>query len=758
MSIDLDPLASGFNRSKINENFQQIEDELNNNVLRRDGLDTGESNQLEVDIDMNSNGLINVREGVNNSDAINYGQLTQAIAAASSGLISVLDEEQVATAGQTVFTLTEVTYSTDVNNLSIYINGVRQSHSSYTETSTTTVTFSSPLDLGDKVLFVVNEAQTINTTDAQNVTYKGGPSTVADELNIRAEPFDTVDDMVNSPDLVLGQVVSTLGYHSVGDGGGNDYSIVNTGTGVDDGGRFIDLTGSPTLQAKGLFVEGFYNVKQWGATGDGITDDVVFMQNCEAYVSGIGGGKIFVPNGEYKLDSNTVTGLSQFGWMIRGDNITVEFESTAAILKPINSALRKAMVIASEAVSNPPTTIKNIKVLGGQIDGGNGDSGAVTNESSHGIDIRNAENVDISGMYIHSCRGDQILIGYGSTNVNVDSNTLDGNKASSISGVRQGIAVTSGEELNITNNNIKSCLIGVDLEIDDNQISSGYTNLRKINVLNNTIQDMSSEGIDLITPLVSSTVTIEDINIDNNILNDIDESIIDCSIDSSAGIAERINITNNISDGSNTFKGIVLQNVQNAAIRGNIIPDNPAEGLQIITGCKNIAVDCNILSSTGDDCCVVQESVATTRNDGISFGEGNKFESLSGTGLRIQGSWRVTISGGKYTGTVNGIFTQGSTVSGNNTRAIVNITGGEFVCTNASGFGLNMSDNTLRLSCVGAWIQSDAGATYAVNISSSIAGQPWFGLNVYTLGDAGWNSAAALIDDNAGNAKIVDWP
>jgi hypothetical protein len=61
--------------------------------------------------------------------------------------------------------------------------------------------------------------------------------------------------------------VQTLGYYSAGDGGGNIYEIVAAATGTADGGSFIDLTGI-SGQAKGLFVDGVVNVKQFGAVGD----------------------------------------------------------------------------------------------------------------------------------------------------------------------------------------------------------------------------------------------------------------------------------------------------------------------------------------------------------------------------------------------------------------------------------------------------------------------------------------------------------
>jgi len=61
MAIDLNDVTSGYSTGVINTNFQKVEDEVNDNVLRRDGLSFGEANQMEVNLDMNSNSILNVQ-------------------------------------------------------------------------------------------------------------------------------------------------------------------------------------------------------------------------------------------------------------------------------------------------------------------------------------------------------------------------------------------------------------------------------------------------------------------------------------------------------------------------------------------------------------------------------------------------------------------------------------------------------------------------------------------------------------------------
>lgn len=60
MSLKTNPVSSGYSTGVINSNFKKIENYVNDNLLNRDGVTTGEPNQMEVDLDMNSNDILNV--------------------------------------------------------------------------------------------------------------------------------------------------------------------------------------------------------------------------------------------------------------------------------------------------------------------------------------------------------------------------------------------------------------------------------------------------------------------------------------------------------------------------------------------------------------------------------------------------------------------------------------------------------------------------------------------------------------------------
>lgn len=72
--IDLDPITSGYNLSKINGNFQKIEGELNNKVLYRQ-VQGGGPNAMSDNLDMNSNRILNLPDAISGSEPVTLSQL-----------------------------------------------------------------------------------------------------------------------------------------------------------------------------------------------------------------------------------------------------------------------------------------------------------------------------------------------------------------------------------------------------------------------------------------------------------------------------------------------------------------------------------------------------------------------------------------------------------------------------------------------------------------------------------------------------------
>ena len=187
--LSLTPIGSRYGSiDALNANFDAIEAAIENTL----SLDNTAPNSLNDDLDLDSNRIINLGNAVNNQDAVTLQQVSNIIDAASSGLIVSLKQFITATAGQTVFNLTSFTYFPGGNNLSVYIDGVRQYVGlSYTETNSSRVTFTGGLTVGSVVEFVSNEAVSSTISVSNGVQYQpAGTGAVA--TNVQAKLRESV--------------------------------------------------------------------------------------------------------------------------------------------------------------------------------------------------------------------------------------------------------------------------------------------------------------------------------------------------------------------------------------------------------------------------------------------------------------------------------------------------------------------------------------------------------------------------------------
>ncbi len=185
----LTPITSGYGTAEaLNANFDAIETAIEN-TLSRDG---STPNQMEADLDLNGHAIINSGGSSDDPDrVITYTEMVEYTTSVAGGIVAQRMEMQVATASQTVFTLTTMEYNAGSNSLAVYVNGARRfAPSDYTETDSETITFLAGLTAGDEVMFVVNDF--LGTVELPDHTHTWSQITNVPDYGTRWPTYDEV--------------------------------------------------------------------------------------------------------------------------------------------------------------------------------------------------------------------------------------------------------------------------------------------------------------------------------------------------------------------------------------------------------------------------------------------------------------------------------------------------------------------------------------------------------------------------------------
>ena len=169
-----------------------------NNTLIESGFDktldrtASVNNAMEVDLDMGSNKIINMANGIANADAITLQQLNAAIASAGTGLIASQRESQTgAEVVGNVTTFLGISYSVGGNNLYVFRNGIIQTKDvDYAETTGNSITWltGSIPNITDDLLFITNLSTTNSTTSTAGITHNSNSVDYNLEAYLRSYP------------------------------------------------------------------------------------------------------------------------------------------------------------------------------------------------------------------------------------------------------------------------------------------------------------------------------------------------------------------------------------------------------------------------------------------------------------------------------------------------------------------------------------------------------------------------------------------
>lgn len=181
-----------------------------------------------------------------------------------------------------------------------------------------------------------------------------------------------------------------------------------------------------------------YNVRDFGAKGNGSADDTAAIQKTVDYIAYRGGGTVYIPSGIYLIDPARAIELI--------DNVILNLDDNA-VLKAMATRQANYEIIRIRDANN-------VEVSGGSIIGDRKIHTGTGGEWGHGISIIGSNNIKIRNVSISDCWGDGIYIGSTSQQnycqkISIDKFHIDYCR-------RNGITIISGKNITIANGMISN--------------------------------------------------------------------------------------------------------------------------------------------------------------------------------------------------------------------------------------------------------------------------------------------------------------
>lgn len=424
------------------------------------------------------------------------------------------------------------------------------------------------------------------------------------------------------------------------------------------------------------------SVLDYGAVGDGVTDDGPAVQLAINAAAAAGRGCVVFPPGKSYFMNTQVNVCNNLVVMGYGAKIIA-----GRAYAHIDAPLFKNFTAAK--MSEPPGTVtatSNVAFYGLEFDGQDtGGASGVPNANMHGIFICMGNRTDVnSGVngftvqdcYLHDFDGAGILT-YGGQNINISDNRFVNFFPNNVLSIGSGLSLTDVDGFvvdanvfdhtsanwswhgmtildfnsrskngTVSNNVIRNMNQGDGISCEGNIPD----NLENVTFVGNMVRDCAGDGIgvDNCTQVVVSSNTIQDIGGTGVLIGQTERliidgnSIINCGLGAIYGSGDKITIIgNNITgtsygDSSYQGDGILLvptatSDSNSALISGNYLKDIAACG---IVAQQNTSIIGNFIFNAGT-------SLSATRRQGIiaasdSIVIGNTVQSINNTSYGIQ--------------------------------------------------------------------------------------------------------------------------
>jgi len=373
-----------------------------------------------------------------------------------------------------------------------------------------------------------------------------------------------------------------------------------------DNGEVLDPDGNPIEVAGGGGASTGFNVKDYGAKGDGVADDSTAINAAITAANALAsGGTVIFPSGTYLLAATHIVLKSNEVLWLYG-----------AVLKLKDGASVNMIRIDASATK--------CGVYGGEINGNKVNCPAGGDGINTFLTGTGQINVTIRDVYIHDCKMNGISLNgiseaIPSKYITVSGCVLQSNDLAGLNGgFLEEVVFTNNEAINNVVNGINGSSPIKYAAISNNTISglgsganiylvSGLN--RNIVVSGNVSRGGNSNGI---------TVGGQDIVVSNNMIYDPGTSGINCAA-AAAAVSNNVTISSNVIESAGS-SGIVLDKTNEFTVVGNTITNGAVHGMLLSATNSNGTVSGNTIKSNTiyGIALVTSNRVAITGNDVIT--------------------------------------------------------------------------------------------------------------------------------------------